>query len=775
MTGAKYRITVLTGRLLRLEYQEDGQFTDELTVSVANRDFPDVSFTEKEEDGSVLIETEYLLLSYDKKPFSSTGLSVQLKENGKIWHYGIVFGNSDRNLLGTARTLDETDGYVRLEDGIFGENGFALIDDSASAIKKGEEFACREYEETDLYFFGYGTDFLGGLKDFYTLFGKAPALPRYALGNWWSRYYPYSDEEYRKLLDNFKEEAIPLSVAVLDMDWHVTEVDEKYGTGWTGFTWNKKLFPDHKAFLSELKKRGLAVTLNLHPADGIRAFEDMYKDCASEMGIDPKTEKPVEFDMSDPKFRQVYFEKVLHPYEDEGVDFWWIDWQQGTGRKSGEVDPLFLLNHYHYKDQEGRNVRPMIFSRYAGVGSHRYPVGFSGDTHITWKSLNFQPYFTSTASNIGYGWWSHDIGGHMLGNKDNERLVRWIQFGVFSPIMRIHSSNSPFMNKEPWTLGEPWHETVRSFLRLRHRLIPYLYTMMELSSREGRPLISPMYYICPEDRDAYCVHRQYGFGTELIAAAITEPIDSQLRMAGVSCLIPEGRWYDIFTGLIYQGRKRRKLYRKTDSIPVLLKAGGIVPESLSDRENGTDNPESLRLLIGGASDGSFTLYEDDGCTMAYQNGSFVRSEITVSWDENAKETTVRIKAAIGDISLIPKDRTISIMLYGMKPEGKTAEVYENGSDTAWTFDNEKCIISLSLDKKSVAEERTVVFKGFVPAENDCKKRVFELLDEAWISNSKKEEIYSLLTESSDFETSLSGADLPEIIKDAIREITEPLT
>ena len=86
-----------------------------------------------------------------------------------------------------------------------------------------------------------------------------------------------------------------------------------------------------------------------------------------------------------------------------------------------------------------------------GPGSHRYPVGFSGDTHITWDSLAFQPYFTATASNIGYGWWSHDIGGHWYGSRDDDLTVRWVQLGVFSPIMRLHSTLHPFIRKEPWT------------------------------------------------------------------------------------------------------------------------------------------------------------------------------------------------------------------------------------------------------------------------------------------------------------------------------------
>ena len=102
------------------------------------------------------------------------------------------------------------------------------------------------------------------------------------------------------------------------------------------------------------------------------------------------------------------------------MDFWWLDWQQGTVTDIPGLDPLWALNHYHTLDSGRKDKRPLILSRYAGLGSHRYPIGFSGDSHMTWKSLDFQPYFTNNAANAGYTWWSHDIGGHMRGIQDDE-------------------------------------------------------------------------------------------------------------------------------------------------------------------------------------------------------------------------------------------------------------------------------------------------------------------------------------------------------------------
>ena len=236
----------------------------------------------------------------------------------------------------------------------------------------------------------------------------------------------------------------------------------------------------------------------MHPAEGVHAHEASYAAIAERMGIDPDSELPVDFDPTDPDFLEAYFEELHHPLEDEGVDFWWLDWQQGGVTRIAGLDPLWLLNHFHYLDSGRDGKRPLTFSRYAGIGSHRYPIGFSGDTHITWESLDFQPYFTATASNAGYGWWSHDIGGHFKGYRDDELATRWVQLGVFSPVNRLHSGLNPFNTKEPWRFPAAAEQVMTDFLRLRHQLLPYLATMNLRAHAEGEPIVQPMYYDHPE-------------------------------------------------------------------------------------------------------------------------------------------------------------------------------------------------------------------------------------------------------------------------------------
>ncbi len=754
--GTSFRISVLTDSLLRLEYEENGHFTDNATQVVLNRNFPKVNFEvicDSEEE--LAFSTTRLLVHYDKKAFSPSGLTIKLLDNDVLWNYG----ENGWNLFGTVRTLDETNGVVLYEKGLFSKQGYSWFDDGASCELCGEEIFDRVNPEKDIYFWGYGSRFKEALKDFYYLCGKAPMIPRYALGNWWSKYEKYTEKSYLELMDKFEEENVPITVAVIDMDWHITEVDSKYGSGWTGYTWNEEYFPDYKRFLKELHRRGKAVTLNLHPADGIRAFEVMYDKVANRMGIDPATEKPVEFDLMDKNFVDTYFEEVMQPYEEDGVDFWWIDWQQGTKAKTGNIDPLWILNHYHYLDQLRRGKRAMIFSRFAGIGSHRYPIGFSGDTCATWLSLDIQPFFTSTASNVGYGWWSHDIGGHMHGEEDCERTCRWVQFGVFSSIMRLHSSCNPFFFKEPWNLPQPMRSIVGDFMRLRHRMIPYLYTANYEAYRKDIPLMQPLYYGSPDTEYAYRARNGYYFGSELIAFPITSKLDDELQMGEVLAFIPEGRWIDIFNGMVYDGEQLRKLYRPLEQIPVLVKAGGIVPMASEIDEDVSKLPDKLDIYLGVGENGEYTLFEDDGNSNDYMqdNGSF--TTITQSYDEKQKRLTVEIKAATGQTALLPDERHYKLVLCGVERI--------DGYD--YTEDARQVVIDLG--KVDSCQGKVVIVENVVLSSNGLTGELFKLLKRCKFSYDQKQRIYdSFLRGDLKTAAQVRALDISEKLKDAIIEI-----
>ena len=767
----QYRITVLTPSLLRLEYSEDGMFEDRPTQSVVNRNFPSVSF-EARTDGTVLtIETERLLLRYDQKPFSEKGLQIAIKEiDGAIWHYGQKL----HDLKGTYRTLDRVDGYyyvtsddkkekIELGCGIPSREGFSVIDDSKSMAIREDGWVEPRKGETDIYFFGYGHRYLEALRDFYILCGKTPLLPRYALGNWWSRYYRYTEETYKELIMRFEEEKLPFTVAVLDMDWHlVDDVDPKYGSGWTGYTWNRNFFPDPERFLKWLHDKNMKVTLNVHPADGIRAFEDVYPKMATAMGIDPSSEKTVEFDCADPRFMEKYFDVLCRDLEKQGVDFWWIDWQQGNDSKMEGLDPLWILNHFHYIDSARKGARPMTFSRYAGVGSHRYPIGFSGDTAITWASLDFQPYFTNTASNIGYGWWSHDIGGHMWGSRDDEMMTRWLQYGVFSPINRLHSSNNPFSGKEPWRYNEQARRVMGRYLRLRHAMIPYIYTMNRRASRDDIPLILPMYYAEPEKEEAYQAPNEYYFGTELVVAPITSPADTVSLSAKTCAWLPEGLWSDFFSGTVYEGGRMIELWRTIDNIPVLMKAGAIVP--MTDQEvigNSVDNPKELEVRVFPAANGRFTLWEDAGDTPEDKDENWASTEM--SWQKNV----FTICPADGNLTVIPKKRSWKIVFCSVKNATPTVCIDGKPVRAEVTCCESETRLTVAIPDTDVRKTITIAFDEPLIVADNRKQRIYEVLERAQMDYGLKARIWKSICKS---EMDLSKFDMDANIRECLREL-----
>ena len=704
------RISVLTSRLIRVEHQTDGKFCDEPTQSVWYRNFGAPEFTVEENGNRLIVKT--------------TDCIVVVSADGKI---NGIKNFTHGNLKGTCRTLDMTYGKTKLGDGIISKSGVAVLDDSESLILCADGTVSPRNADVDCYIFAYGHDYKAALRDFFRLTGETPLLPRFALGNWWSRYKAYTQEEYLSLMQRFIDEKIPVTVATVDMDWHWVDVIGKFGKdaknqqkpknvseimqGWTGYSWNTDLFPDYKTFLKTLKDKGFYIPVNLHPSMGVRWFEDAYKPFAEFMGIDPESKEQIFFDFTDPKFIEGYFKFLHHPYEDDGVDFWWIDWQQGNKTKIPGFDPLWALNHYHFLDSARNGKRPLILSRFAGAGSHRYPLGFSGDSSIYWCSLDFQPYMTATASNIGYGWWSHDIGGHMGGKHDDEIYLRWLQYGVFSPINRLHSTSNELMGKEPWNYSAHICRFAYDALRFRHRLIPYIYSINHRCHAHGETLISPMYYEYPDDERAYNCPNEYFFGSEMIVAPITRNTDSRTHKAFTKVWLPDGNYTDIFTNRVYKGNCELKMFRDLDSIPVLAKEGAIIPLDCNEESNSIALPSKLEVLVFNGN-GSFNMYEDDGETTDYKNGAFVFTEFSVSSTETELKFTFKVT---GDRAVLPQNRDYLLSFRNVRD----AQVLVNRQDAVKS--TEKGYLQIAVDGVSPDDEITVILKDYTRTAFEDKK------------------------------------------------------
>ncbi|KAF5007639.1 hypothetical protein FDECE_6025 [Fusarium decemcellulare] len=673
VAGDHYRFTLINDTVLRYEWSEDGVFEDRPSTFALNRRFPTPQFSVSDTDEQLEIRTSSFQVTYNKKRFDRYGLIVSFSNKNTLWGADWRYGEVPQNLGGTARTLDEVNGRCELEPGILSKAGYSVLDDTKSMLFDPAGLAAprRPGDRIDGYLFCYGHDYKRAMKSFFAISGKQPLLPRWALGNWWSRYFAYTDEQYLQLMDKFERESVPLSVAVIDMDWHQVHGDHIPHAGWTGYTWNKELFKDPKAFTRALHDKKLKITLNDHPHAGVHHHEDQYEEMAKELGHDTCSRAPILFNPVDPTFMRSYLNTLHRSLEKDGCDFWWVDWQQGPYSRIPGLDPLWLLNHYHFLDHEQQNGsgKAIIFSRFGGPGSHRYPVGFSGDSIMTWESLKFQPEFTATASNIGYGWWSHDIGGHMGGYRDDELATRWLQFGVFSPIMRLHSQNGLFTSKEPWLYRPEFAAVMNKFLQLRHRMVPYLYTMNFASEHDDEPIVQPLYWKYPERNEAYSKPNQYYFGSNLVVAPIVSPRDKRTNCGAVDVWVPPGRHVDIFTGLIYDGDRDIRMHRSIQTLPVLAPEGAIIP---LDKElkpaNGCANPADFEVLVVIGKDGEFMIHErveDDAVSSA---GTQTYRDFFLSYQQ-----------ANGGLVIQSKGRGWTIKFVSLMTVPKDLAIFANGN------------------------------------------------------------------------------------------------
>lgn len=729
---ANVRFTVITDGTVRMEYAPDGKFVDEKSFVAVERDYAPVKYTVK--NGSwVEITTAKMKLRYKKGSGAFTEKNTEIKGVKGAFQFTWKPGMTQKaNLKGTYRTLDRCLGDVfspgkekkklPLEDGIIARDGWSLIDDSGNFLFDGaqdwdwvKERKAAEGAQ-DWYFMAYGTDYKKALHDYAVFAGKMPLPPRYVFGYWWSRYWAYSDQEMRDLIDKMDAYQIPLDVLVVDMDWHYT--DGVRG-GWTGFTWNKSLFPEPNKFLNYLRDKGLKITLNVHPADGIKTWEEKYPEVCSELGMNPAEKKDIPWWGSKKDFAKALFKHVLNPMEKEGVDFWWLDWQQyPNDLLIDSLSNTWWINYTFFTQQEKfTDKRPMLYHRWGGLGNHRYQIGFSGDSYVGWKSLDYQPYFNHTASNVLYGFWSHDIGGHMLGlgndispedatdHVDPELYVRWMQFGALSPVLRTHSTKDNRLEKEPWAFGPEVTDMLRDIVQQRYRMAPYIYTTARQAHDSAISMCRPMYYDYPEAEEAYQFKNQYMFGDKMMIAPITAPATN--GYASLKVWLPEGKWYEMSSGTMLEGGKVVERDFALDEYPIYVKAGAVLPFTGGKVKNLTANDDPVEITVFPGADGEFSMYEDAGVSQNY--------ETDCAWTSlKAKRTdntlTVSIAPRQGSYAGMPQNRDFSVRVLCSECP---ASVTVNGVPTHFTYDAKELAVVVSMPKKAcgTASEINLTYAG----------------------------------------------------------------
>ena len=727
--AGKARFTVITPQLIRMEWSEDGVFEDRASLTFINRDLPVPEFKVSKSPRKLVVRTSALTLEYKiaDGAFSKENLKVEFRTAGKktVWYPG---ADDSGNLMGTARTLDRADGRVLgrdpLEKGLLSRDGWALVDDSKAYLFDAEGWVAArpEGERQDWYLFAYGHEYRKALADYSRVAGAAPLPPRYVFGYWWSRYWQYSDSELRDIIARLRSVDIPVDVLIIDMDWHETwglsngskkDEDGHSLIGWTGYTWQKELFPNPSNMFEWAHRAGLHTALNLHPASGINPREEPYERFCEEYGWTEKG-KFVPFHIDEKKWADAYYKAVLKPIEDQGNDFWWLDWQQW---KESLYNPglsnTFWLNHvfFKYAEENHPDARPFLYHRWGGLGSHRYPLGFSGDTFCTWASLEYQPEFTATSANVNYGYWGHDLGGHYF--RDNnaeetnpEQYTRWLQYGVFSPLYKIHPSKHPNLKRYPWLFPEHLFRMVDAF-HLRYALVPYIYNAARRNYDTGIAMCHPLYYDYPEAAEAYDNPREFLFGDDILATCVAVPADKTTGLATIKMWFPEGNdWFDMASGGMHPGGSKLDLAYTLDENPWFVKAGSLLPMNPAHVRSLASPSDTLVLTAIPGADGSLLYYEDDGVSRNYDT-QFATTMVSQKRSANSVSLTIQprkgsyegMKATRSYELRFPATRTPQ----AVKVNGREIPYARFPETGQWTYDAYTLAPVVYLKDVSVAE------------------------------------------------------------------------
>ncbi len=739
VSGKTYRFTVLSPRLIRLEYSLNGAFLDRPTGLVLHRNLPLPKFHTKDNDYFIEISTDYFKLTYTKeKPFEGTkvnptmNLKVELLNTDKVWYYGHP---EVRNFGVPAISLEEggTNGK-----GLYSAEGMASIDDTKDYFwNEDGTVGERDAGAIDIYLFMYNGDFEEALKDYYELTGYPALVPRYALGNWWSRNNDYDDLELKELVDTFEKKEIPISIVLLDKDWHKRAYSGKYHLK-SGFTFNNDKFKNPAAMIDYLKEKNIRLGLNVNPTEGIYNYDKYYEEALKYLKANRNGQIP--FNVYDPKFIDVYLKIFIHPLDSMGIAFYWLDVET-----KDKLLEMALLKHYQFYDMyRDYKRRPMILAEDARIAPHRYPVLYSGKTTVNWSTLKKIPFFNASAFNNGVSFWSHDIGGYFKGVEDGELYVRFVQLGTFSPILKFGVDKGRYYKREPWLWDIKTYAIVKDYLQLRHKLIPYIYSEAYKYHKFGKPLIKPIYYTNPEFYDDSLYRNEYYFGEELLVCPIISKKDPVMNRVVHNFTIPEGMWYDFVTGKKFPGGHNYVTFFKDEEFPVFARQGAIIPLGIHENLNDTTPPKDMEIHIFPGKNNTYTLFEDDGESDLYRKGFYLLTEIEYNYLPNNYSVIIRAKE--GKSGIIPETRNYKIIFRNTK-RTDDVEIYSNRDKVSFkTYVDGPDFIVEVKDVKTVGQ-LTVSCKGKdieIDAVHLINRDIEGIISDLKISTEMKETIDSIL-------------------------------
>jgi len=718
------RITLISPTLFRLEYALDGKFLDDPTMFAHDRSHLLKEYTITPLDGGkqyeIVTSSLRIVADNDNLPFGQQNTKVYFMmcgEEKQISARDLHSKTKNMNLGGSIPTLDRVKAPIPLNDGLHSLDGwYYLIDTGKEVLKNGWVENRDKSHVQDQYCFVYGDNFKAPLQDLGLISGQVPMTRKYMHGIWYSRWWPFTDKEFYQLADGYREHTFPLDVISIDMDWHIIEGVEKgighnYTKGWTGYTWNTDYFPDPKTFVQNMLKDSIYICLNEHPHDGVRPHESMYEDFMRDMGRKPNGDIIV-FDAGDKKYMENYFKHTRKQNRDNGISFWWMDWQQDwvfPYVRGTHMNHLAWINKLAFEDTKQDGKRGAGYSRWGGWGDHRNPIHFSGDATANWDVLAFEVKLSQTSGSAGCYYWAHDIGG-FHGGTDPELLVRWTQFGALSAALRVHAARRADLDRRPWLWGDQATNAMRIAYGFRSEMMPYIYSSIWQTHKTMLPLNRPMYIEYNYDKQSFEQYQQFMFGDLILAAPITSVGKGENFIAGQKVWFPGGSdWYDYFTDEKHLGNTTEMIEKSLDNFPVFVKAGYMLPMQPFSYRPASAPLKHLNLLVYPGAEGvnnAYTLYEDDGESQEYESGKYATT--TLNYSRTGNKTTLTISPTEGEYSGQELKRSYSIILGALK-EVKNTKV-DNKKATV-EYDQKTGRYSVQIKPRSVRQLTTIVFES----------------------------------------------------------------
>lgn len=671
------RFSFITDNLVRIEYAVDRAFLDDPTLFAVNRRCGDVDVKVTRDGDTYTMSTPVFELVYsaDGCGLGQNNLVARWTQGDEKCSWRIPDRNY-KNLGGPIVTLDEANSRIPFSQGLLSRNGWQVINDTGKDILKDGALQLRDRRHVqDIYLFIYGNDYRAAMKSLVAVSGNVPMTRKYVHGSWYCRWWPYTADDYREIVQGYRDHDFPLDILVFDMDWHRKDATIGAGhagtKGWTGYSWNRKLIPDPQGLIAELAADNIHVTVNDHPHDGIRPHEDCYADFMKYMGLDPATDAMPYFDAGDPKYMSAFFKAAHRPSEDMGVAFWWLDWQQDYAFpvvRGTTTNHLPWLNQLYYEDSRSGGKRGTGFSRWGGWGDHRHPIQFSGDVYATWEMLDYEVEMTTRSGNAGCFFWAHDIGG-FYGKGTPELYTRWTQYGMLNSSLRVHSVVGKDMDRRPWLWGEKVEDATRKVYHMRSRLMPYIYSSVRQCHTDALPLLRGLYFDRPADDRSYEHDTQFLFGDLILSAPVTEPGEGDDCVVMKEVYFPEGDdWYDLFDHTKYQGGVTEVVPAPLDKTPVFVKGGYPLPMQPYTQRMASAMLDTLVVRCYPGRGGSYSLYEDDGISEAYLDGRFATTQLSYASDNGV--TRIEVAPAVGAYDGQPASRSYRFELPGVARDSK---------------------------------------------------------------------------------------------------------